>query len=112
MKTKHTPGPWVAVKSSNNGWEICGVLGDLPERRNMVEFTYASNKPVLLFVEPWHQFPNEKWNEMQQANARLIAAAPDLLAALEMIVNDGLSTSRIAAGRAAIAKALGKDGEA
>lgn len=112
MKTKHTPGPWYAVKSSNNGWEICGVLGDLPERRNMVEFTYASNKPVLLFVEPWHQFPNEKWNEMQQANARLIAAAPDLLAALsDLLAIEGIQGDRgvvISKACAAIKKARGE----
>ena len=43
-----------------------------------------------------------------EANARLIAAAPCLLEALDSIIENGFSTSRIAAARAAIAKAKGE----
>ena len=116
MNAKHTPGPWMAVNSSSNGWEIRGLLGSDPVRRNMVEFTYASDKPVLLFVEPWHQFPNAEWSAMQGANANLIAAAPDLLKALEdcVAVMDrelaGLKAIQpeLSSARAAIAKATGE----
>ncbi len=55
----------------------------------------------------------ERANARRKANARLISAAPDLLAALEDIIGDGYSTQAIApsayeAARAAIAKAKGE----
>lgn len=51
----------------------------------------------------------------QEANARLIAAAPDLLAALQLIISyhdDGnceLHSEDVAMARAAISKALGEE---
>jgi hypothetical protein len=58
--------------------------------------------------ELWTQFPRAEWDAMQEANARLIAAAPDLLTALKNYV-DGCSLEVNAAevARAAIAKATG-----
>ena len=103
---KHTPGPWMAVNSSSNGWEIRGLLGSAPVRRNMVEFTYASDKPILLFVEPWHQFPNAEWSAMQEANARLISVAPELLEFAEEVRRSG-DTRLASMAIAVIAKATG-----
>ena len=40
-------------------------------------------------VQPWiqwMQFEPEQWSEMQKANARLIAAAPDLLEACDELL--------------------------
>ena len=59
MNTQHTPGPWAVVAS----WEDY-----------MVE---APNKEEIIFQDGPYQTPSIK-----EANARLIAAAPDLLEAL------------------------------
>jgi hypothetical protein len=54
---------------------------------------------------------NEDMLEECQANAKIIAAAPDLLAALRKIVNnwDNLHSKDRAQARAAIAKATGEE---
>jgi hypothetical protein len=65
--------------------------------------------------ELWTQFPRAEWDAMQEANARLIAAAPDLLETLEAVtdalagheLNNG-DVSAINKARAAIAKATGE----
>lgn len=64
--TQHTPGPWEAVKSNRNqfAWDVIGALGMVP--------TIAR----LGLVDP-HE-------EAVKANARLIAAAPELLEALKL----------------------------
>lgn len=95
--TKHTPGPWKAEDNMSNehkgkGWIVRGVDG----------------KPLT----GWGSITTT------EANARLIAAAPDLLAVCEaeLEVYDGMDRSRlrvetlarIAALRAAIAKARGE----
>ena len=77
--TKHTPGPW-AVGSQ--------VMGD------GFNLWSDSTGGVVAWVEPRHNFEDEETGEMivnppdmtQHPDARLIAAAPDLLAALEMAV--------------------------
>lgn len=58
---KHTPGPWIV---SNHGDANHHVINPAPGRGNW------------LFVL---QHNGEKWVVEQDANARLIAAAPDLL---------------------------------
>lgn len=66
---KHTPGPWVArPRKHTNGaeWEV--IAGDY-------------------FVCAFGFSPNDDGNDPEaEANARLIAAAPDLLAKCEKIV--------------------------
>lgn len=91
----HTPGPWTISKSRQpNGWEIIG----------------PANQPVA--IEPWHgDASHALYKEIYEANARLIAAAPELLKALRDYVErheaagpcDGLPEYE--AARAAIAKA-------
>ena len=92
MKPKHTPGPWFSSENLNLFAETGEHLADLD--------TSTEELP----------------SEQIYANARLIAAAPDLLAALvEMIVlyadhaqyddEEGHETAGINAARTAIAKA-------
>jgi hypothetical protein len=66
MKTQHTPDPWKSEEDGNNGIEVvdqdlCVVAEIMPRYGDGV--------------------CDEDW-----ANARLIAAAPELLAALQRIV--------------------------
>lgn len=62
---KHTPGPWRIDSGHEGGWMIIGC--DL----------------VLCQRSPWAIRQEES-----KANARLIAAAPDLLEAAENLEND------------------------
>jgi hypothetical protein len=87
---KHTPGPWEVYKPNvTAGWGLC-----------------VGTDTHILF-----QHKGKDSKEIKEANARLIAAAPDLLEALESIV--GGSTQRVSAelqtkAQAAIAKAKGE----
>jgi hypothetical protein len=90
-QSKFTPGPWktsgvnphriIAVEGRSVGLEICATKGFLAEYR-----------------------------EQSLANAQLIAAAPDLLAALKHLVHwhDQLSPADIAKAESVIAKAEGQ----
>lgn len=91
--SKHTPGPWVATDK----------IVHLPDFAESGRIAIVINDP---------EFP-----ERSLANARLIAAAPDLLSALTMVLaashgrgQDGKQAMEIAldAARAAIAKATGE----
>ncbi len=88
---KHTPGPW----------EHWGDLVSVAEPQ-----IGAGN---IICVEP----PTERSAANWPANARLIAAAPDLLGALESLVEnlihgDFISETRISAAVDAIALARGE----
>lgn len=108
---KHTPGPWIAKHSSGAG---LGVWADL---RPALGDKYSKDFPIIgvdslpapkvqIAYEQWVQFPSNEWNEMQAANVKLMAAAPDLLAALEILRDSGtLSAGSLMICNAAIAKA-------
>lgn len=103
MSYKHTPGPW----------ETCYWLDD--------EFSVAQDSPaftrvcVMSYVVKKGNAPNEEMD----ANARLIAAAPELLEALQSLIAVEPTASGCKAfelmvtgkdmdrARAAIAKATG-----
>ena len=96
---KHTPGPWELARNDQHAGSIATLYG--------CEGGY---------IEVW----TTKWpaGVNQEANARLIAAAPELLEALQSIVDDhefcGNSwgdrrEAWIATARAALAKAEGRD---
>ena len=103
--TKHTPGPWEAV-SQGMGY---GIQGD--GRNHCVAFTNtASCSKAALRA-------NVTKDEEEFANARLIAAAPELLEALyNMVISavpgmnwtDESGQLMIRNARAAIAKARGE----
>ena len=90
MSEQHTPGPWVPLNDDN-------YVGE----------SFTTPKQGL--IGEWHDFTNKK-----KANARLIAAAPDLLEACKNM-KDRLSDycqdldctpfDEMAAADAAIAKA-------
>jgi hypothetical protein len=80
-ETKHTPGPWEYIPSTEHhgpyvvgphGGDICDcyTMSNLAERsvRNG-----GDSKPILFF------------HEMADPNARLMAAAPELLAAILLV---------------------------
>jgi hypothetical protein len=109
MKTSHTPGPWTVGNPEGKTFYIMvgghTEIANLPHCRAMSESSYA--------IED---------NSEREANARLIAAAPYLLVALEGLFEqcsmvhkhwgDGSNAKEadaaIAAARAAIAKATGQ----
>ncbi len=87
MTTKHTPGPWEVFDT------ICiGVMSTPRE----CDVAHCSG----------HDSGRSRDEEL--ANARLIAAAPDLLTALERILSYDDQVEGAEAARAAIAKAKGE----
>ena len=91
--TKHTPGPWGI-----------GLNPTIPEGQQIEAYSEGGNRVLQVIVRTFN--PDD---------LRLIAAAPDLLAALRDMVNtltDGPDESDIArvfnVSRAAIAKATGE----
>ena len=91
MTTQHTPGPW-------------HVTGD--EHGTMI--TDNTGEQIALW-------PPQGGTVEQCANARLISAAPDLLAALRAMLatvhdeeRDDATVAAVAAARAAIATATGE----
>ena len=109
MTTEHTPGPWVATEDPMSSQDYQTLVA-LPGRAGA--------------MGTWLAFVQHNWNEAEagerriswkeaEANARLIAAAPELLEALEELSLKavvGTDDERYAALRktwAAIAKAKG-----
>lgn len=106
-KTTHTPGPWIHRTRARDGH--ADIIED-SKRRGFVQVGVpVAESPIL-------DYPHEN---TQTANARLIAAAPELLEALETC--EGNISSLLASNhpavfgewlkvvRAAIAKAKGGD---
>jgi hypothetical protein len=99
MSTQHTPGPWTISRDT----------GSKGERYIWMDGDYFGGHAIATV--------HDKVPESAEANARLLAAAPDLLAALQAILEtlDNMTTSQFQHGadkpardlaRAAIAKAL------
>lgn len=93
MKTKHTPGPWRVGTPGPNG---CYTVG---------------TEQGLMVAHVAHSANHLDQCEQAIGDARLIAAAPDMLEVLQTILNAEPSYSRIqqlkSTIRAAIAKATG-----
>jgi len=98
---EHTPGPWVIIPGGDE-WASGRIATIEPKPKTMVETNYWTVAEV-----------NYRRDE-HLANAKLIAAAPDLLKALEMCIEwmgdrRDVSPESIDAwvkGRYAIAKAI------
>lgn len=104
MGTQHTPGPWRVEEGTTLVWGACN-----PDDRT----TYGMGYPVASMEQQrrWDR-SGEPTTDTQDANARLIAAAPDLLAACEAYAEAyDAATGTIhvdPAIRAAIARAKGE----
>jgi len=81
-KTAHTPGPWLSMTVT----------------RGLHRVTDGKGKAIADIVAS---------NPARDANARLIAAAPELLAALEFIAKRESDSITGVFARAVIAKAIG-----
>lgn len=111
MELKYTPGPWLQSHrkngNMNNGHEMYSTQVYTPDGETIATI---------------HWYPKPK-NESgvigtyREANAHLIAAAPDLYRALELILNsdmamreedEGEISTVLSIARAAIARAEGK----
>ena len=93
--SKHTPGPWYALRGQRN-----------------ISIRYKTGDRLLPMVNVASvrgQFPTDCPYGSSEANARLIAAAPELLEALQFVMTasgEQLSTA-FEQAEAAIAKATG-----
>ena len=70
----HTPGPW---ECTTHSWHETGVYS-----------TVQNQRICKLDTEDWgvDESTEDEFGQIQGANARLIAAAPDLLAALQNLL--------------------------
>lgn len=71
MNTKHTPGPWVADT---------GYISEVRGRQLAVIKKHATRNQTICLVTPTSTMSIE-----DDTNARLIAAAPELLEALQLM---------------------------
>lgn len=101
---KHTTGPWEATFTDILGCSVDGYCRIRPTNREMFGHHTSLEIATLHLIDEVEQ----------QANARLIAAAPDLLEALINLERvSGMASMRDdpgrVAARAAIAKATGSE---
>lgn len=68
--------------------EINGIVGGPESKRNVVEGVLSGTRPITLFAAIWVQFENREWREMQEANARLFVASPELYEACAACLED------------------------
>lgn len=110
MEKKHTPGPWQLKVAEFGG----------PHEVSFAPKSYG--RIASVFTPGFQNLPEAPTTQECEANARLIAAAPDLLAACEMLAEAYQSGEDNAGSMewsdvdlaweyatAAIAKALGED---
>ena len=108
--SKHTPGPWEVLNETEVFTGLGADSGDGVKSLPSDGWMIADCGDCVTFTEIG---PAELGRDLRKANARLIAAAPDLLQALEGLLlayNDPGNTGsthddKVEAARAAIAKA-------
>lgn len=83
---KHTPGPWQVVETPDSEDQF-GVFGTKDVCDSLSDSFYPMYEPVCkLNAVVDHEKNTYTINEKDKANARLIAAAPDLLEACKAVV--------------------------
>lgn len=99
---QHTPGPW-EIRDAEGSFEIRthGTPFGTTGIWSHMQVNGSGNDPRYIVT-----------TEEAKANALLIAAAPDLLEALQIAMSHPMTGNWYEAARAAIAKATGKEGEA
>lgn len=101
--TQHTPGPWkIGMRGGFNANLICDRSG---------EDMHTDNAICSVFGMYQHQDVEEQKDSKGLANARLIAASPDLLEALLLFAVENKTHTefeRFEVARSAIAKATGE----
>ena len=108
--SKHTPGPWYVARATPNE--------AIPARHDGTIWRPDPQSDFLCVLSDTRPLPAGKKlyggaiaivSAGTEANARLIAAAPDMLAALRLAMADGfLASEALDAVEAAIAKAAGQ----
>lgn len=117
MKTKHTPGPWIVSEYYSDCLTVLDKDGfEIVEATGLAILQGYSEKLGIAHWADSQKASREIPDEERKANARLIAAAPELLESLEGLC--GLAELRpghlhdykaaVASARAAIAKATGE----
>lgn len=81
MTVSYTPGPWTVSRAGTGELMIYGGVGVDP---------ITEARPVIVAHVPSTRSPNPMWRQVEEceANARLIAAAPEMFDALERIASD------------------------
>jgi len=90
----HTPGPWYVSLTPDRDEE--GWVGPEVYDRDLGVFAVLDGEPETI-AQPW-----------SEADARLIAAAPEMLEALERILAEGLTEETRAVAEDALRKARGE----
>jgi hypothetical protein len=105
MSAGYTPGPWLIHATNRIIVQADGAFADVKVKNGKVTGDKLPNS-ICLLRDPGDDFSEDE----TLANGFLIAAAPDLYASLEHILNGALSLPRHAEieGRAALAKARGE----
>lgn len=115
-KSRHTPGPWAFVPgqssdhSDGGGGGFCIVMD---QQGRLARSRYVEH--VVDYAGDLYPEDGDQYYEAE-ANARLIAAAPDLLAACKLLADDvegcELDASMVAARNAAVAAIAKAEGGA
>ncbi len=108
----YTPGPWEFDPEFSGCGDLLIASPKSPDPETRARYTFIAEAKTFRGRNPLWEYPERAECE---ANARLIAAAPDLLAALQTLLEvphlQGGETStafpHIKRARAAIAKATG-----
>lgn len=95
MSEKFTPGPWLARDIAGAGWEIFATLPEgfkfdatyrgADGKTQFMIWQMTSPQNLMIECERWVQFETSAWKAMQEHNAHLIAAAPEMYRYLELI---------------------------